>query len=62
MLQKSETLTPVDLPLSNGDTITQTLQDDHGVSVCSSELTHRLSDPTYTLPERAATTEGGDHA
>ncbi|NMM00443.1 hypothetical protein HHL24_21200 [Paraburkholderia sp. RP-4-7] len=57
--QKNKTLTPVDLRLSNGDTIAQTL---HGLLVCDGELIPPLFDPTYALPESAAAAEGSVHA
>jgi uncharacterized Zn-binding protein involved in type VI secretion len=41
--------------LSNGDTITETLQDGFGISVRDGELVPGLFDPTYTLPPTAHT-------
>ncbi len=45
--QKNETLTPVDLRLSNGDTITKTLLDGWGITVRDGEPVPGLFDPDY---------------
>jgi uncharacterized Zn-binding protein involved in type VI secretion len=44
--------------LSNGDTITETLQDGFGISVRDGELVPGLFDPTYMLPPIVDTDEG----
>jgi uncharacterized Zn-binding protein involved in type VI secretion len=44
--------------LSNGDTITETLQDGAGISVRDGELVSGLFDPAYTLPPIVDTNEG----
>jgi uncharacterized Zn-binding protein involved in type VI secretion len=48
--------------LSNGDTITETLQDGFGITVREGELIPGLFDPAYTLPPIADTNSGTIHA
>ena len=48
--------------LSNGDTITETLQDGFGISVREGELIPGLFDPAYTLPPIVETDEGTANA
>jgi uncharacterized Zn-binding protein involved in type VI secretion len=48
--------------LSNGDTITETLQDGFGISVRDGELVPGLFDPTYMLPPIVETDEGTANA
>ena len=48
--------------LSNGDTITEKLQDGFGISVPDGELIPGLFDPAYTLPPIVETDEGTANA
>ncbi|TCG09892.1 hypothetical protein BZM27_01960 [Paraburkholderia steynii] len=48
--------------LSNGDTITETLQNGWGITVRGSERTPGLFDPAYTLPPSVAADGGNIHA
>lgn len=52
----------VDSRLSNGDTITETLQDRWGITVRGSERIPGLFDPAYTLPPSVAAGGGKIHA
>jgi hypothetical protein len=55
-------LAPVGFRLSNGDTITETLQDAWGITVRDGEHIPGLFDPAYTLPQTSATHGGNTHA
>jgi uncharacterized Zn-binding protein involved in type VI secretion len=49
--------------LDNGDTITETLQDDFGITVRSAKPVPGLFDPAYVLPlTKSVTEEGSAHA
>lgn len=48
--------------LSNGDTITESLQDGWGITVRDGERIPGLFDPAYSLPPNAATYRGNIHA
>ncbi|TDN62567.1 PAAR domain-containing protein [Paraburkholderia sp. BL10I2N1] len=48
--------------LSNGDTITETMQDEWGITVRHGEQIPGLFDPSYTMPPTVATHEGGTDA
>jgi uncharacterized Zn-binding protein involved in type VI secretion len=48
--------------LSNGDTITETLQDEWGITVRNGEQIPGLFDPAYMLPLSAITDRGSSHA
>lgn len=48
--------------LSNGDTITETLQDGWGITVREGETIPGLFDPAYTLPPIATKDGGSNHA
>ncbi|HYS62199.1 MAG TPA: PAAR domain-containing protein [Paraburkholderia sp.] len=48
--------------LGNGDTITQTLQDGYGISVCDGELIPGLFDPAYMPPLSTDADRGPNHA
>src|SRR5471032_2710844 len=48
--------------LSNGDTITETLQDGFGITVCNGNPVPGLFDPAYKLPPAPATDGGTLHA
>jgi hypothetical protein len=48
--------------LSNGDTITKTLQDGWGITVRDGERIPGLFDPAYTLPPNTATHGGNIRA
>lgn len=51
---EAKPLAPIDSRLSNGDTITETLQDAWGIAIRDSEQTPRLFIPAYTLPWNTA--------
>jgi len=48
--------------LTNGDTITETLQDGCGITVCEGKPVPGLFDPAYTLPPTAGTDGAASHA
>ncbi len=48
--------------LSNGDTITETLQDRFGITVRDGKPVPGLFDPAYTLPPTEAMSGGASHA